>query len=110
MDAEKILSSLVRVGIVSSIDAATRRVRVQFPDLGITSGWLFVVQHYQAGVYVAPNGEHSHEITGGGDMSTEADHAHPGSSLTYWMPKVGSKVLALYLPVFNGDGFILGGI
>lgn len=25
-----------------------------------------------------------------------------------WLPKVNETVLALYLPVFNGDGFILG--
>ena len=25
-----------------------------------------------------------------------------------WMPKVNDMVLVLYLPVFNGDGFILG--
>lgn len=29
----------------------------------------------------------------------------PGGS---WLPKVNSTVLVLYLPVFNGDGFILG--
>lgn len=114
MDDEKILSNLVRVGIVSAVDAAARRARVQFPDLGITSGWLFVIQHYQAGIYVNPDGEHTHEITdtftGGGDASTEPVHNHPGTSLTYWMPRVGNKVLVLYLPVFNGDGFILGGI
>lgn len=26
-----------------------------------------------------------------------------------WMPKVNDKVLTIYIPVFNGDGFILGG-
>jgi len=25
-----------------------------------------------------------------------------------WMPKVNDTVLTLYLPVFNGDGFVLG--
>jgi len=25
-----------------------------------------------------------------------------------WMPKVDDRVLVLYLPVFDGDGFILG--
>ena len=29
---------------------------------------------------------------------------------TWWMPKVNDQVLVLYLPVFNSDGFILGGI
>lgn len=27
-----------------------------------------------------------------------------------WMPEVGEMVLALYLPVKDSDGFILGGI
>lgn len=26
----------------------------------------------------------------------------------YWMPSVNTTVLTLYLPVFNGDGFVLG--
>ena len=25
-----------------------------------------------------------------------------------WLPKVNDTVLVIYLPVFNGDGFILG--
>lgn len=29
---------------------------------------------------------------------------------TQRMPRVNDQVLVLYLPVFNGDGFILGGI
>ena len=31
-------------------------------------------------------------------------------SSTYWMPKINDTVLCLYLPVFNADGFILGGL
>lgn len=27
---------------------------------------------------------------------------------TVWMPNVNDYVLCLYLPVFNGDGFVLG--
>ena len=83
-------------------------------SMGITSGWLYVLQHYQAGVYVDPDGEHTHTITdtytGGGSASTKPDHDHAGTHLTYWMPKVNDRVLVLYLPVFNGDGFVLGGI
>ena len=37
--------SMVRVGIVSSVDANTRRARVYFPDRGnMVSGWLYVVR------------------------------------------------------------------
>ncbi len=27
-----------------------------------------------------------------------------------WLPKINELVLVLYLPVFGGDGFILGGL
>lgn len=26
-----------------------------------------------------------------------------------WTPAINNRVLCLYLPVFNGDGFVLGG-
>ena len=112
MDADKILSRLVQVGYVSAIDRAKARVR--FPDTGITSGWLFITQHSAAGLHIEPDAEHAHTITdtytGGGSASTEPDHEHPGSHLTTWLPKVNERVVVLYLPIADGDGFILGGI
>lgn len=27
-----------------------------------------------------------------------------------WLPKINELVLVLYLPVFGGDGFVLGGV
>lgn len=115
MDAEQILSRLVQVGTVSAVDKGKRLARVLFGDTGIISGWLYVLQHHTAGVYVAPDGEHTHTIydtyTGGGRASTSPAHDHlPGTHVTYWMPKVDDRVLVLYLPVVNSDGFILGGI
>jgi phage baseplate assembly protein gpV len=32
------------------------------------------------------------------------------SGAVSWMPRVNDRVLCLYLPIFNGDGFILGAI
>lgn len=111
---ENILNNLVRIGTVSAIDGGKRKARVMFKDMGIVSGWLSVLQHPGAGVAVVPDGEHAHAITdtysGGGSASTEPSHNHSGTYMTYWMPKVNDRVLVLYLPVFNGDGFILGGI
>ncbi len=127
---ENILANIVRVGTVSSVDAGARKARVLFPDTGITSGWLLVIQHYAAGIYVDPDYRHAHGGTvsdepnhthsapvpidpAGGHTHTideQPDHDHPGTHLTFWMPKVGEKVLTLYVPVYNGDGFILGGI
>lgn len=107
------LENMVRVGTVTDVDKAKRRTRVKFLDTGITSGWLTVVQHPGAEVYIQPDGAHSHSIqdtySGGGSASEQPDHDHtPGSRVTYWMPKVNDIVLTLYVPVFNGDGYVLG--
>lgn len=115
MEAEKILANLVRIGTVTVVDAGKRLARVKFQDAGITSGWLPVIQHYGADLYIEPDAKHTHDITdtytGGGSAGMYPDHDHlPGSHVTYWMPKVNDTVLTLYLPVFNGDGFILGRI
>lgn len=109
MDTENILDRLVRVGKVTTVDRDSRRVRVWFEDTATPSGWLCVLQHHGAGVYVEPDGEHTHSITDG-SASTAPDHNHDGTHLAYWLPKVNEFVVVLYLPVFNGDGFVLGGI
>lgn len=110
MENENILANLVRLGTVSTVDASKRKARVTFKDRdSIVSGWLYVLQHYDASLFINPDAEHSHTSACGG-TSTFPDHDHERSHVTYWMPKVGDTVVALYLPVFNGDGFILGGI
>lgn len=85
---ETLQNRLVQVGIVTAADTENHRVRVKFPDTGITSGWLYVLQHPGA-VTILP------------------DDGHTGQ-LASWMPAIGSTVAVLYLPVENGDGFILG--
>ena len=109
---ERALENLVRVGTVTAVDPGLRRVRVKLRDTGITSDWLQVVQHPGAELAIVPDAEHTHKITdtytGGGAASTFPDHDHAGSVVTVWMPKVNAVVLCLYLPVFNGDGFVLG--
>ncbi|WP_298031702.1 hypothetical protein [uncultured Dysosmobacter sp.] len=112
---DAILERLVQVGTVTDIKSGQRKARVKFRNTGITSDWLPVIQHYGANFYIEPDMEHTHVITdtytGGGSASTEPAHDHlPGSHLTYWMPKVNDTVLVLYLPVRDGDGYILGGI
>ena len=112
-ELENILENLVRVGTVTDVDGAGR-CRVKFQDTGITSDWLRVLQRTGEGLDIAPDGEHTHKITdtwtGGGQASTQPSHSHPGSTATVWLPKVNSEVLCLYLPVFGGDGFVLGGL
>lgn len=113
MDTEQILSRLVQIGTVSAVDASTHKARVIFRETGHTSGWLYVLQHYAAGVYTSSSGAHSHEITTTSSdeisASTAPAHSHSGS-VTWWMPRINDTVLVLYLPVFNSDGFILGGV
>lgn len=104
---ENILSNLVRIGTVSSVDSEKRTARVMFKDKDMVSGWLSVLQHSRAGVYVKSDGKHSHDLSGGSTTEENGEHDHV-ANVTYWMPKVNDTVLVLYLPVFNGDGFILG--
>lgn len=114
MDTDKILSRLVQVGTVTSVDSGKRMARVKFHDTGLISSPLIVLQHFAAGLYIELDAEHTHDITdtftGSGSASTFPAHTHPGSHLTYWMPKVNDAVLVLYLPVDDSDGYILGGI
>ena len=106
MDNAEILNNIVRVGTVRAVDAEKRMAQVWYGDLGIVSGWLHVVQFFCAGVDVAPDGGHSHS----GEVPGEPAHAHCGTAVAGGMPAVDARVLVLYMPVFNGDGFILGGL
>lgn len=114
MKAEKILAGLVRIGIVTDVNAVKRRVRVKFQDVNMISGWLYVLRRSGGDVTVAPDGGHTHSIrdtyTGGGTASTIPNHNHSGTVTASWMPKINDTVLVLYLPVEQGDGFVLGGI
>lgn len=89
---EDIVSRMVQIGVVTDTDAQGRRVRVKFPDTGLTSDWLRVLQNPCA-------------VTAG----SEQEHTH-GVTVAAWMPKVNDTVLVVYLPVFNSDGFVIGGI
>lgn len=90
---DEMLTNLVRVGTVTAVDRGGRRARVVFDDM--PSGWLYVLQHSGAVVDVKENGDPPHEHEAGVEV---------------WMPAVNQTVLALYLPVDDGDGFILGAI
>lgn len=108
-DFEKILRNLVRLGTVTAIDIPKRLARMKFSDSGITSGWLpvldnrpFIPDYEQLG---SPQ-RTEFEAGGGGDAAF-ASHKHD-LTIKPWMPFVGDQVLAIYLPVQDADGFILG--
>ncbi len=103
--------SMVQIGVVSDVDKAKRMARVIWPASGQTSGWLYVLQHFGAELNIVLDNEHTHQITdthGGGLASTEPDHNHSGSTVTIWLPKVNESVLVIYMPVEDGDGFVIG--
>ena len=77
-----ILDGLVRYGTVTAVSGT--KVRVFFPDQNLSSGLLPCLQHK-------------------GTTLTDSD-----DTLDEWKPEVGQKVVCLYLPVDNGDGFVLG--
>lgn len=108
MDVEKILKRLVRIGTVTVTDPVKRLARVKFEDTGETSGLLYVLANrpYIPDYDVPQRTEF--EAGGSGDPAF-ASHKHD-LIIKPWMPKVNSVVLTLYLPVLDGDGFILGEI
>lgn len=72
----------MREGIVTAVDSKKRIAKVWFDALGIQSDWMPVLI----------------------SCGTQDDASVP------YMPVVNENVLALYFPVFNGDGVILGGV
>lgn len=83
------ISTLIQTGIVEAVDPGLNRARVRFSEQH--SGWLYVLQHPEAKVSVEAADGHTHK-----------------AALGEWMPKVNDQVLAVYLPVPGGDGFVLG--
>jgi len=110
----EVLGGLVRIGTVTDRRMEERRGRGWFEDDGMSSGWLPVIISQD----VTP--EHDYDDPQWTEFETEwreprageqadADHKHKIVRKPY-MPKVGDEVLAVYLPVFNADGFVIGGI
>lgn len=96
-------NDIVRIGTVNAIDKKNRKVRVFFKDERMLSDWLKVLKH-------SPHIPDKTEATSGGSGdSSFASHSH-NLSTTLWMPEIDETVLCLYIPVFNGDGFVLGAV
>jgi len=108
MNKELIYDGLARVGTVTNQDPDKRMARVIFKDTNLPSGWLYVLaSRPYIPDYEGPQ-RTEFEAGGGGDAAY-ASHKHD-LLIKPWMPKIGAVVLCLYLPVPDGDGFILGEI
>ncbi len=111
MNVEKILSRLVRVGVVTAVNNDKYIARVMFKDTKIQSDWMIVLDNRPfIPDYDVPQ-RTEFEAGGAGDAAF-ASHKHP-LKIKQWMPKVGQPVLVLYVPVEKAekmDGYILGGM
>lgn len=94
-DIETALKNMVRVGTVASVDQDKRTARVIYRDTGYESGELYVLANRP---YI-PDYEGPQKTEDGGKLKIKP-----------WMPKVNAVVLVLYVPIENGDGYILGEI
>lgn len=104
------IQDIIKLGIVTAVDNQKRLARVKFPGMGLqdTSGWLPVLINRDfIPDYDVP--QRTEYESGGGGFGAYDSHKHDLIIKPY-MPKVGEQVLAIYISVFNADGFILGGI
>lgn len=102
------LENLVRIGTVTWTDPVNRLARVKFQDTDLPSGKLPVLaSRPYIPDYDRP--QQTERKGGGSGYPAYEEHEHP-LIIKPWMPKVNAVVLCLYLPVWNGDGYILGEI
>ena len=105
---KKILSNLVRVGIVTAVNNEEHLARVMFDDTKLPSGWLIVLDNRPfIPAYGGP--QRTEYSAGGSGFPAYENHKHD-LIIKQWMPVVNQPVLVLFLPVKNADGFILGGM
>lgn len=109
MTTEQKLQRLVRNGIVTDVNNDKRLARVKFPDTGVRSGWLYVLDNRPyIPDYDVPQRTET-QVGGSGEEAFE-EHYHD-LIIKPWMPKVNDQVLTLYLPSdWDADGFVLGKI
>lgn len=107
-ELEVIVARMLQVGTVSDVNNTKRQARVILKETGHTSGWLKVLDNrpYIPDYNVTQRTEY--ESGGSGDSAFDS-HKHD-LIIKPWMPKVNDDVLVAYLPCFNGDGVILGGL
>lgn len=104
----QILAGLVRVGIVTEVNNNAHLARVYFEDIDVLSDWLVVLDNRPfIPDYNVP--QRTEFEAGGSGLPAFEGHKHD-LIIKQWMPAINQPVLALFLPVKNADGFILGGM
>jgi len=135
---EAALSSLVRMGTVSSVDVAKGTARVSFGDRGsMVSGNLKILKTQPVITVQASKAGGSYSVTatyasadrglgkGEGYDKNTPDNIDVIGTCNYagetkneemkfevhpWMPYIGQQVVCIYPAASNSDGFIVGGL
>lgn len=103
-----LLKNIVRVATVTDVNNDEHIARVKFKDTGYTSDWLRVLDNRPfIPDYDVPQ-RTEYEAGGSGYPEFES-HKHD-LIINQWMPVVNQTVLTLYIPVDDGDGYIIGGM
>lgn len=89
------LKSVVRTGIVSSVNSENMTAKVHIQQQGITSDDLKIIQNTP-----------TVEI----ELESGTCEGKFKAVVSPWKPTVGQWVVCLFKPDGDGDGFILGGI
>jgi hypothetical protein len=100
-----VIASIGKVKEVREVIKSRYMAVVEFEDTGLVSDWLYILKRPLPPIEVNQSGGHNHQ----GAVSIEPSHTHDARQ-DGWLPEAGDRVLVLYLPVQNGDGFILGGV
>lgn len=108
VELKKIVEGLVRVGTVTDVNNKKRIARVKFQSEDFTSGWLQVLNTRDFIPDYDVDQRTEYEAGGSGAAAFER-HKHDLIIKPY-MPKINDTVLCLYLPCFNADGVVLGGL
>jgi hypothetical protein len=104
-----VIEDIVREGVVSVVDKPNRQARVIFKGQSdMVSGWLKVIKSPPF-IPAKDVQQQTEARSGGGGYAEFASHTH-NVVISPWLPDVNDRVVCLYLPVFNGDGYILGAI
>lgn len=89
------LKSVVRTGIVSSVNSENMTAKVHIPQQGITSDDLKIIQNTTMVEIELESGSCEGKVK---------------AVVSPWIPKVGQWVACVFKPGGDGDGFIIGGI
>ncbi len=104
-----IAHDIVRIGVVTAIDNGARKARVKFPDINMTSDWLWVLDtHPHIPDYDPTPQRTEYEAGGSGDPAFES-HKHD-LIIKPWMPLINDIVVCVFVDVHDGTGIVLGRI